>query len=438
VNCTLPPLEHLFNEPLPEEWTRDFSPQKLLADRDGVAVRPQAPLFDGPGGDPARTRGSVGRAGVALGLSISHIGRKPLLTLWAGASLIEVETGKRRPSPFPDRQGRRAKVTYYSPRSAKRHKNTLAKVCRTARPLLVVLTYPKEFPLAVERKTYKGHLKAFRERLRYHYPKIAGTWKLEFQERTAPHFHLELWNVPADSWNSERAKAYDFATHEEFKAWLSNAWFEVVASGDQKHLRAGTSCERARTVAGMISYASSYSAKPEQTLRGVECGRYWGVFNRSNIPWGEKWEVPTTEREAVIVQRTARRLEQSRAKAAALKRLKESKAGKWKLKRGCWVKKAKPLKRREVKRTRCPLAFSPDDTQKLLYYGGPPKRVLNAPASARKEFKRKVHRMPKLRTGGASSAIVDADWWIERLPAIRGQYLPLRLCKRFNFRPCLP
>ncbi len=52
-------------------------------------------------------------------------------------------------------------------------------------------------------------------------------WVREFQKRGAPHFHL-LASVP------DQIKGRSFAQ------WQSQAWFETVGSGDERHLEAGT------------------------------------------------------------------------------------------------------------------------------------------------------------------------------------------------------
>jgi hypothetical protein len=91
-------------------------------------------------------------------------------------------------------------------------------------------------------------------------------WKLEPQRRGAPHFHLLLFGL-------EEGLSKD---------WLSRSWYEVVGSGDERHLRAGTRVEGIRSWRGVMSYAAKYLGKleslPKDWLGGV--GRWWGVHNR--------------------------------------------------------------------------------------------------------------------------------------------------------------
>jgi hypothetical protein len=134
-------------------------------------------------------------------------------------------------------------------------------------PIFVTLTYPGEWPR--DPKAWKKHLDTFGKRLLRRYPNACAIWKLEPQKRGAPHYHLIVLNVP----------------HVD-KDWLAQAWYEVVGSGDTKHLRAGTRVESIRTWRGCMAYASKYTAKViEELPEGWEkVGRMWGIIGRKNLP----------------------------------------------------------------------------------------------------------------------------------------------------------
>lgn len=124
-----------------------------------------------------------------------------------------------------------------------------------------VLTYPKEFPC--DGRKVKRDIDVLIHRLRRKgYKK--GIWGLEFQKRGAPHINL-LTEDKID------------------KKWLSQAWYEIVSSGDPKHLKAGTGTEKVRSADEAITYMLGYMGKryqkdvPEE-YRNV--GRFWGY-------WGE-------------------------------------------------------------------------------------------------------------------------------------------------------
>jgi len=137
--------------------------------------------------------------------------------------------------------------------------------------LFITLTYPDAYP--GDWRQWKAQLDNWLLRLRRRLPLAAGAWKLEPQIRGAPHFHLLVVGAPFIA-----------------KDWLSQSWYEVVGSGDPKHLDAGTQVQLARSHRGVVAYAAKYTAKaqrlPASWQEGV--GRWWGVFNRRGL--GIEWQ----------------------------------------------------------------------------------------------------------------------------------------------------
>lgn len=163
--------------------------------------------------------------------------------------------------------GKRGKVRGFSRGSRRRLLDLLNKVERGAvqRALFVTLTYPGSWPSAWQR--WKRDIDALGKRLLRQYPGCAFVWRLEYQKRGAPHFHLILFGVP-------------FVPH----SWLAAAWYEIVGSGDERHLQAGTEIRRVRRFRSVIGYASKYLAKVEGGDDARTDGRVWGVVGRSNLP----------------------------------------------------------------------------------------------------------------------------------------------------------
>lgn len=138
-------------------------------------------------------------------------------------------------------------------------------VCNTSVLLrmMVTLTYPALFPS--DGKTVKRHLNTFLMWCRRRWGKgLSYVWFLEFQKRGAPHIHLLL---------SPIRKRSDVDA-------VANAWYRIVASGDEKHLRAGTRTEQIRKPDGAARYACKYALKTYQKMVPSEyqnVGRFWGV-----------------------------------------------------------------------------------------------------------------------------------------------------------------
>ena len=101
----------------------------------------------------------------------------------------------------------------------------------------------------------------------------------------------------------------------DFRRWLIDAWFDILASGYEKHRRAGTNCEPLEVWGTVISYADKYLDKdcefrsPEGSVEKV--GRFWGVWHREEftITWRSAF---LTHNRWAMLRRTIRRLNRSR------------------------------------------------------------------------------------------------------------------------------
>lgn len=201
----------------------------------------------------------------------------PSVTVYNGGSLIKVQR-LRVTSPQPGRAVvRRDEITHYSGGSRRRLLRKLGSTRREVLPLFVTLTYPADY--SDNPRVWKRDLDVFCKRLRRHFEKAGAFWRLEFQRRGAPHYHLLVWGVE----------------YTPLLKWVSRAWYEVVGSGDEAHLKAGTRVERLRSWKGAFAYASKYLAKKdtERVISGV--GRFWGVIGRDNIPWAEIEQVAVSD-----------------------------------------------------------------------------------------------------------------------------------------------
>ena len=132
--------------------------------------------------------------------------------------------------------------------------------------VFVTLTYPGAFP--TDGRETKKHLRRFRARIERKFGKLKVLWRLEFQKRGAPHFHLLLMDPP---WID--------------KEWLSKTWYECVGSHDPKHLKRGTNIvgvarkgENKKVIAYVGKYISKVDGK-ERESTNEWTGRYYGKWN---------------------------------------------------------------------------------------------------------------------------------------------------------------
>ena len=148
-------------------------------------------------------------------------------------------------------------------------------------PIFITLTYGADYP---DTKESKKHLDRWWKRVAREFPDYWAVWKLEFQKRGAPHYHMLVYSTQ----NKPRIP----------KEWVSDSWADVV--GDESVRKTGTRVESLRSHRGGIWYATKYLAKVEnpsenkdsgspESDKGDETessssGRFWGVLSRKNRP----------------------------------------------------------------------------------------------------------------------------------------------------------
>jgi hypothetical protein len=230
------------------------------------------------------------------------------VTFYVGGSLVRFDS--REPGEHKEACPKRSEISEFSEKSRQRLRLSLAKVdqSKCGRAIFGTLTYPADFPL--DQKTFKKHLKMFSQRFLRAFPSAGFHWKLEFQARGAAHFHPIFWNLSSDK-----------MFLGTFRIWLACNWFEVVDSGNQKHLLAGTSADLINSQFGIMRYVSGYASKSDQTKPGCKVGRYWGIVGRVNIPRAKEKVIELSSTQAKLVRRTTRRYMQAMNRMRRIRRL---------------------------------------------------------------------------------------------------------------------
>lgn len=212
----------------------------------------------------------------------------------AQGSLVKIKIKHPKLTRFPQKRSSRGRITTFSRKSRKRLLELTARLDLQAATLgkhitFITLTYGQAWPENPEEP--KNHLRALLERIRRYAPKSSGIWRLEFQTRAAPHFHLLLFDMP-------------FLPKETLKA----AWGEIIGLQYWDTSKAipeppFTRIEAIKSGRRAVAYVSKYVAKseksssnPEQAVSGfnnvpyLHAGRFWGVFNSDFLPYAELFE----------------------------------------------------------------------------------------------------------------------------------------------------
>jgi hypothetical protein len=179
------------------------------------------------------------------------------------------------------RGGRRGSITSWTPGSRRRMVRALAECSLTGHGWsMLTLTYPGDWiAVAPSPEVAHEHLRSLQKRWERRFGRARGAWKLEFQRRGAPHFHL-LIQLPA-------------VALSVIRAWVARQWYEIVGSHDERHLRAGTSVDVSwRGWDGPSAIARYFGKHGLWTTKEYQhdvpeawdtSGRWWGLWNVDRV-----------------------------------------------------------------------------------------------------------------------------------------------------------
>lgn len=118
-------------------------------------------------------------------------------------------------------------------------------------------------------KEWKKWLNRTLTGLRYHFPKLTGIWRLEFQKRGTPHYHLLLL-------------ANSHIDPKVLRSKIRQYWSSAV--GKQNIGFMGSRVEKVRDIKKSGFYLAIYQAKDEQDRSDIPTGRLWGTINKADLP----------------------------------------------------------------------------------------------------------------------------------------------------------
>lgn len=196
----------------------------------------------------------------------------------------------------------------------------------TRLPAMITLTYPGDWlTVAPNGKAAKRHLDAFRKRYERAWGEpLRAVWKLEFQRRGAPHFHLLM--VPPHGLSrtpGDRARAAArVGAGRPFREWLSEVWADIVDHPDaeekRRHRLAGTGVDFAEGLratdpkrvavyftkhGGLVGKEYQHCVPEEWRAPGQGPGRFWGYWHLERV----RVAVEIAPEDAVQAARIARR-----------------------------------------------------------------------------------------------------------------------------------
>lgn len=135
--------------------------------------------------------------------------------------------------------------------------------------------------------------------LRYHFPLVSGYWRLEFQKRGAPHFHLLLFPQAG-------------MLQKETETILKRYWLAALQDSSPALEANAVDVKHCRNVRKSAFYLALYQAKTDQDRTDIPTGRLWGVIGKKHLPTAQYTEKPhTSDFQAIWLKRLYRRYQRA-------------------------------------------------------------------------------------------------------------------------------
>jgi hypothetical protein len=121
-------------------------------------------------------------------------------------------------------------------------------------------------------KLWKRQLDRVFQGLRYHFPESSGVWRLEFQKRKAPHYHI-LFHIPENP------------SCQKLKTILRKYWLSALGQDSKAITRYGVKVDQVgNDYKNCALYSAIYSAKDANDRIDIKTGRPWGKYNQTKLP----------------------------------------------------------------------------------------------------------------------------------------------------------
>lgn len=147
--------------------------------------------------------------------------------------------------------------------------------------LHATFTFHNNFP--TETVKIKELFRGFWKRLHYNYPDCHFIWRMQFQKRGAPHWHiiflLKKGRFPKNP--------------EEFRQPLSDLWLRTISETSIAASLYAVKCTRIDEVKKFFLYISKYCAKVDEDIESTYNARRWG-YSR-DLSQTEIWNYKPTE-----------------------------------------------------------------------------------------------------------------------------------------------
>lgn len=217
------------------------------------------------------------------------------------------------------------KITGFSAAARRRLREALLTASMTDSSMVgVTLTLPWDVsdgewetdarePLEAFRDAWNAFGHAFRRRWQH----SALIYRVELQQRGAPHIHAVVWFADIDLADINGGKCRiigDVATREQLRWQLTDLWAAALGGRLPWTDGAWRGGFRSRGVSidvlstgGAIRYLCDHASKRKQSQLGYQ-GKQWGIVGRANFEWHKPAPLPLSDRAEVLFRRAVARM----------------------------------------------------------------------------------------------------------------------------------
>jgi len=190
---------------------------------------------------------------------------------------------------FEGKHGSRGVIKEFSKRSRFRLFKILAQIDDQlpTKPLFVSLTY--HYGHLNEPKSTKSQLHIFLTRLRQFDAGVKFIWRIEFQIRKAPHYHLIIFPSPA----------VKLSNGKTYSNVISEIWHSIADPKSRAHEHYGCKVVSIKSYRKACIYLNKYVAKCHATEVDLVEGKHWGASR--DLPFKCQKIIKLSDPQAMII-----------------------------------------------------------------------------------------------------------------------------------------
>jgi hypothetical protein len=167
----------------------------------------------------------------------------------------------------------RGVVCHFSSKSARRLKFKLSQMDMLSYKTKLFCTFTFRDVYPIDYYSLHSYLLILLKRIERIVPDSCIVWRIEYQKRMAPHFHLMVFTThPFNTW-----KKNNLAKR------IKDSWGSLTQYINKYSYTVGSDIVEIKGIDNLFFYISKYCSKPSDVNLKNEIGRYWGIRGNMKV-----------------------------------------------------------------------------------------------------------------------------------------------------------